>query len=195
MARKRKKRKQNPIIGIFCEGESEKQYFTMLMQKYRRRNVKIKIVAADLSGKSLIDKTIGKIKQEAKDFDQVYVVFDRDEHKKQELLECERLAKKNGIKIMFSPIDFEIWILLHFEEVLRSYNRKELVKKLSQEGYFNCDYNDFKGKSYSEYIEDKVQDAVDNATKLYKKKNNWIEDDPFTNIQIYLPEIFDRNDF
>ena len=186
MARKRKKRKQNPIIGIFCEGESEKQYFTMLMQKYRRRNVKIK---------SLIDKTIGKIKQEAKDFDQVYVVFDRDEHKKQELLECERLAKKNGIKIMFSSIDFEIWILLHFEEVLRSYNRKELVKKLSQEGYFNCDYNDFKGKSYSEYIEDKVQDAVDNATKLYKKKNNWIEDDPFTNIQIYLPEIFDRNDF
>lgn len=30
-----------------------------------------------------------------KDFDQVYVVFDKDEHKKQELLECKRLTQKN----------------------------------------------------------------------------------------------------
>lgn len=51
MGRIRNKTKSNPIIGILCEGESEKQYFTMLKQKYRLANIKVKIVAADLSGK------------------------------------------------------------------------------------------------------------------------------------------------
>lgn len=45
---------------------------------------------------------------------------------------------------MFSAIDFEIWILLHFEPVNRSYSRKELVKRLSGEKYFNQEYK--KGK-------------------------------------------------
>lgn len=52
MGRKSKKIKQKPIIGIFCEGKSEKQYLTMLKQKYRSTNVKIEIVDAGLSGKN-----------------------------------------------------------------------------------------------------------------------------------------------
>ena len=58
MGRIRNKTKSNSIIGILCEGESEKQYFTMLKQKYRLANIKVKIVAADLSGKSLVEKAV-----------------------------------------------------------------------------------------------------------------------------------------
>ncbi len=43
MGRIRNKTKSNPIIGILCEGESEKQYFTMLKQKYRLANIKVKM--------------------------------------------------------------------------------------------------------------------------------------------------------
>lgn len=193
MGRIRNKTKSNPIIGILCEGESEKQYFTMLKQKYRLANIKVKIVAADLSGKSLVEKAVkfGKYNH----LDKTYVVFDRDEHSKDELRKCAKLARKNDITIMFSSIDFEIWILMHFESVTRSYTRDELVQKLSKTSYFNQDYSRFKGNSYREYIFDKVQNAVDHADKLYQKNYDWINDDPFTNIQLYLPEIFKRDNF
>lgn len=171
-----------------CEGESEEAYLNMLKQKYRLPNVKIKVVAADLSGESLIKKAI-----ETMNYHHVkrgYVIFDRDEHKFPELQRCKKLADNNNISIIFSSVDFEIWILMHFEPVTRSYTRKELEKKLSGKNYFNTNYKTFKGNSYQKFLFDKVQYAVDNATKLYKTKDNWITDDPFTNIHLYIDEIF-----
>ena len=32
---------------------------------------------------------------------------------------------------------------------------------------------------------------MNNAGNLYKRHSNWINDDPFTNMHIYLPKIFD----
>lgn len=189
MGRKSKKIKQKPTIGIFCEGKSEKQYLTMLKQKYRSTNVKVEIVDAGLSGKRLIEKTIKSRKHDK--YDEVYVVFDRDEHKREELQNCGKLAKDENINIIFSSIDFEIWILMHFEPVFRTYTRPELVAILSKEKYFNQDYKRFKGSSYRNYIFDKVDDAMNNASNLYKRHSNWIDDDPFTNMHIYLPKIFD----
>lgn len=104
MGRKSKKIKQKPIIGIFCEGKSEKQYLTMLKQKYRSTNVKIEIVDAGLSGRKLVEKAIKSRKH--KKFDVVYAVFDRDDHKKEELQACSKLAKTNNVNIIFSSIDF-----------------------------------------------------------------------------------------
>lgn len=94
MGRKRNKVKSNPIIGILCEGESEKQYFTMLKQKYRLANIKIKVVAADLSGRSLVEKAIKFSKYNH--LDKTYVAFDRDEHSKAELIECGNQSGTGG---------------------------------------------------------------------------------------------------
>lgn len=53
MTRKRKSKVHlKPEIGIYCEGESEKQYFTMLNQKYRASNIKTKRVKIDSIGES-----------------------------------------------------------------------------------------------------------------------------------------------
>lgn len=193
MGRKSRRLKFNSTIGIFCEGESEKQYFTMLKQKYRTANVQIKILAADLSGKSLVNKAIQTSRYNK--WQVCYVVFDRDEHSKDELKACSVLAKKYNIKIIFSSIDFEIWILMHFERVARAYTRKELVTKLSGKKYFDQDYSRFKGNSYRQYLFDSVQTAIDNAKWLYKDHHDWINDDPFTNIHIYLRKIFRTESF
>lgn len=155
MSRSRRKLKTNKQISIYCEGESERQYLTMLKQKYRTANVKIKVIAADLSGKKLIEKAIKSNNYQPSD--EVYVVFDRDEHSKDELRLCQQIAKKNRIQIIFSSIDFEIWILMHFEPVFRSYTRNELVTKLSGKEYFNQNYKNFKGNSYRQYLFDKVK--------------------------------------
>lgn len=189
MARKRKRTKKiAEVIYIFCEGESEEAYLNMLKQKYRLPNVKVRVVASDLSGERLVKKAI-----ETMNYHHIkrgYVIFDRDEHKRSELEKCKKLADKNNISIIFSSIDFEIWILMHFEPVNRPYTRKELENKLSGKKYFNTDYKNFKGNSYRKFLFDKIEYAVTNANALYKSNNNWITDDPYTNVQIYIDEIF-----
>ncbi|QNQ83770.1 RloB domain-containing protein [Lactobacillus sp. PV037] len=194
MVRSRKGlKKQKESIEIFCEGESEKEYFNMLKRKYRGSNVKVKVIAADLSGKKLVEKAIKKMKHDK--VQRGYIVFDRDEHSKQELQEVQSLASKNNIGVVFSSIDFEVWILLHFEFITRAYSRKELEDKLSGEKYFNTNYRQFKGDSYEDFLFDRIENAVKNAKLLYKTHNNWISDDPFTNIHLFIDEIFHPDNY
>lgn len=118
------------------------------------------------------------------------MVFDRDDKSIGDIQRCEKLAKRNKITILFSSISFEIWILMHFEPVMRSYTRKQLVNKLSTKKYFNQDYQKFKGSSYRPYLYNKIQQAEENAEKLEQIHKNMDRDDPFTNIHKYLKEIF-----
>ncbi len=199
MSRTRKKIKPHFSIGIFCEGASEKQYFDMLNKKYRRGNVvtayhtKIKVKDAGASGRKLIETANQHQKQEK--FDKVYVVFDRDDHSRAELQHCEKLAERYNIKVIFSSISFEIWILMHFESVMKSYTRKGLYQKLSGKKYFGQDYRRFKGSDYTKYLEDKVQTAKLNAEQLYQKNNKIYDDDPFTNVDKAIKEIYDIDQF
>lgn len=140
------------------------------------------------SGKKLI--TEANLKGKANNESNLYVVFDRDEKSVEDIQQCRKLAKRYGITILFSSISFEIWVLMHFEPVMRSYTRKQLVNKLSTKKYFNQDYDKFKGSSYRPYLYDKIQQAEENAKKLEKIHKNMDKDDPFTNIHQHLKEIF-----
>lgn len=196
MSRKRKNIQKRSKIGIYCEGESEEQYFKMLNQKYNASNVhsrKINIKSMGKSGEKLITEAWlkGKANKESK----LYVVFDRDEKSIDDIQRCRILAKRYGITILFSSISFEIWILMHFEPVMKLYTRKQLVNKLSSKRYFNQDYTKFKGSSYRPYIYDDVQNAIENAEKLYTINSNMDEDNPFTNIHKYLKEIYNVDIF
>lgn len=174
----RKKRKPKELslqqsIYIFCEGETEENYFRMLKQKYHRTEI-----------------SIARPK--------IYVVFDRDDHGLQEISECRKLAKKNNIEILFSSICFEIWILMHFEPVFKSYSRPALFQKLSGPQYFAQNYKDFKGADVlhmRKFLYDRIKTAKENADALYLRKNNLLTDDPFTNINCYLGEIFHTDQF
>lgn len=194
-------------IYLFCEGETEANYFKMLKQKYRSFSVSvldpsrsgIKIKSLDRSGEELINKAINdkKKNKQIKANDPIYVVFDRDKHDKKELLRCKKLARENNITILFSSICFEIWILMHFEPVFSSYSSDELFKKLSGPKYFDQDYKDFKGvdiRKLRPFLFDNVQFAKDNADKLYKIHHDMINNDPFTNVGNYLKEIFQTNE-
>lgn len=191
MSRKRGNKKKRPIIGIYCEGKSEEQYFKILSQKYNARNVhsqKLNIKSLGESGEKLI--TEAKLKGKNNNESKIYVVFDRDDKSIGDIQRCEKLAKRNKITILFSSISFEIWILMHFEPVMHSYTRKQLVNKLSTKKYFNQDYQKFKGSSYRPYLYNKIQQAEENAEKLEQIHKNMDRDDPFTNIHKYLKEIF-----
>lgn len=197
MSRKSKAIPLKPIVLVYCEGDSEKAYFEMLRHKYHARNVhaiKVEVSATGMKGMALMVKAQAKMRQAAtkKKIDQVYVVFDRDELSKAELKKCEDFGKEHDIQIVFSSINIEVWILMHFEPVFRSYSTLELNQKLSSSKYFNLDYEHFKGQPYDHFLFDRVNIAVTNAQKLRNQQKGlrWYDRDPFTNIDQYLTDIF-----
>lgn len=197
MTRKRKKNVHTkPTIGIYCEGQSEEKYFKMLCQKYNAGNVhaqRIRIDTLGESGRRLITAAAKKGKYSHQS--QVYVIFDRDEKTDSELQLCQKLAKQYNVTILFSSICFEIWILMHFEPVMRAYTRRELFEKLSGPNYFNQNYLAFKGSSYREFLYDEVGTAVQNAKNLYTKNHKMSVDDPYTDVHLALAKIFKTNVF
>jgi len=198
--RSRKNIPEQKIIGIFCEGESELQYFNMLKRKYHSANVgahRIKI--RQFHGKKGIDliRTAIAQRKAIKDIDETYVAFDCDDMSNQDIQNSVNLAEKKNIHIIFSRTNFEIWILMHFEQVNKVYTKDQLNTKLSDAKHFNLkntSYGHFKGNEYSPMLEDKVKIAVENAETLYLRNNNIVQDEPFTNVQNSLIPIFGMNE-
>lgn len=203
--KKRKSRKLNlrPTVRIYCEGKTEENYFNMLKQKYHQSNVSvnsrrsIKVKSMARSGKALLHDVLEDPKLNIQD--KIYLVFNRDEHSQQELLECFDLAQKSkyDITILFSNICFEVWILMHFEPVTAAYSRPQLFKKLSGKKYFNEEYSRNKGQKIN-ILRDKISIAVKNADRIScpaDKSTKIIKKDPYTNVNLYLKEIFQTDQY
>lgn len=203
--RKRKSKKLNlrPTVRIYCEGKTEENYFNMLKQKYHQANVSInsrysiKVKAMARSGMALLHDVLENPKLNIQD--KIYLVFDHDEHSQQELLECFDLAKKSkyDITILFSNICFEVWILMHFEPVSAAYTRPQLFSKLSGKQYFNEEYSRNKGQKIN-ILRDKVSTAVKNANRISSpndESTKIIKKDPYTNVNLYLKDIFQTDQY
>src|SRR5699024_2749024 len=114
-----------------------------------------------------------------------YVVFDCDNLTKNDIQQSMSMAKKKNIQIIFSNINFEIWILMHFEPVSRIFTKKELNRKLADNKHFNLGkntYDHFKGSEYGPFLEDKVKIAVANGKSLYRSNNDMVNSQPYTNV-------------
>lgn len=196
MSRKSRNIPTHPLIRIFCEGLSEKQYFEMLIEKYNRKNVKAErvniTVLGGLKGMALLRKAQATLQMKGKNkIDAVYVIFDRDDLRTEQLQACDKYAKEHGIRIMFSSICFEIWILMHYQKINHVFSAKELNQVLSGESFFNLDYAKFKGKPYDDFLFDRVNTAKKNGDELLKAKaGKWYQYDSYTNISECLNEIF-----
>ena len=120
--RKSKKLPPKPLILIITEGiKTEPEYFNGL-RKYKRINRdRVRIISSKVCGGTDPD-TIVKCAKDAKrqlekdaglSYDEVWCVFDRDEH--QNLKQAIDKAYANKLKIAFSNPCFELWCYLHFE--------------------------------------------------------------------------------
>lgn len=107
-------------IYILTEGLTEQAYFSRIAE----------IVGEDIDSKYSVRVEVREIvdgvptdpanmvreaKRKKKDYDEVWVVFDRDRQRDpQNLLAIQRAA--NGrIRVAYSSIAFEHWLILHFE--------------------------------------------------------------------------------
>lgn len=151
LERKQNIRKTHDRILIVSEGEkTEPNYFKEIRNKYRLQTAHVGIepsgygtepmqitqYAENLIMQGDVHK---KIKPQA--FEQVYIVFDRDEHRTyfDALAYIEELDKKKLLNELGEPVRFyavasipcfEFWLLLHFEDIKHWLHRGEVYQKL-----------------------------------------------------------------
>ena len=152
LARKNGRRAPYDRILIVCEGsKTEPNYFNEIKQFYRLHTANVEVQHSSLgtcplqivkSAEELfLNGNSGKgIQKQA--FEQVYAVFDRDDHK--EYFNARNkagtidgklkndLKKKVKFKAISSVPCFELWLLLHFEDALSPMHRDEALARLQK---------------------------------------------------------------
>lgn len=136
---KRLQNVRNKIVYflIVCEGEkTEPNYF----KSFKNREVASYVCEMDIHGEGrntlglvnecikIRDKEISK----GKDYDRIWVVFDRDSFKADHFDNAIKRAEANNIKCAWSNEAFELWYLLHFDNIEHGMGRNEYKAALEK---------------------------------------------------------------
>ena len=165
LARKKAQRGSYDRMLIVCEGsKTEPQYLNEIRSFHRIHTANVQVQHSQFGTQPLqvaeyaeqlfiCGDAAQSIQPRA--FEHVFAVFDRDDHTsyhaalaKADLLK-EALRNDLGRKVMFKAVPsvpcFELWLLLHFEDVLAPIHRNEVYARLlrhlpgydkGQAGYF-----------------------------------------------------------
>ncbi len=150
LARKQGRRASYDRILIVCEGsKTEPNYFREIRTAYRLHTANVEVQPGGLGtapiqvvqyAKQLFEDGDPNKNIQRRAFEQVYAVFDRDEHDSYH--EALALAAsldgklKNDAKqlIRFQAIasvpSFELWLLLHFEDIQAPLHRNDVMHRL-----------------------------------------------------------------
>lgn len=181
----RRQRILKSSIFIACEGHTEEKYFSAIGEDINENDsysVKVKVleiedgVPQDPLG--LVREAL-KIKNE-EGHDEAWAVFDKDRELNQQIrINAFSFAASHGIKIAFSSIAFEHWVLLHFEKNNNTFARCDCESRgdvvcncagaICVCGYLKTHYfPDYKKGSYKLYsgIKSKNLNALENSAWL-----------------------------
>ena len=168
-----KKRKPGKSIFIACEGSNtEPLYFERLKEIMEDDDIYPYAITvypdkeADDNPKTDALGLINVAIERKNDFDELWVVFDKDGYTKHK--EAFKLAKENNIYIAFSSISFETWVLLHFERNHTSFAKSVniIVEKFHNNDAYLSSYAKSGDYNVYPYIEGKTKEAFFNASWL-----------------------------
>jgi len=192
-------RKKFPKIYIFHNGAvAELDYFQDFKHFLAAQDAQIIVEnhAKRTAGKvpwQVIEEAIKRQKQNEisqKDGDQIWCVFDIDDFYKNNPKEFEKSLKKaeaKNIKIAYSNQCFELWLMLHFEQISTAISRKDYEKKL-QTFFKKIGINYQKNSSdIFNKILPRQQDAIKRSKKLFKE--NKPQNNPSTSIFLLVEEL------
>ena len=144
LRRRAPKRPPYSRVLIVCEGEkTEVNYFEEIRQKARLPSVNLRVIHSPLGTEP--QQIVQGAKEEflkSKGYEQVYAVFDRDEH----LTYANAIAKSEALdrklrndekklvcfKAIVSVPCFELWLLLHFVDIMAPLHRNAALLQLRQ---------------------------------------------------------------
>lgn len=155
-------RKHRQSILVFCEGETEGGYFTGF-------RVRVKTMKGG-SAISIVEDSNRWLRHfKAKErFDQLWLVFDKDDSSDEEFNQAILQAEEYGFQVAYSNESFELWILMHFEQVNSELSRKEYEVRLKK--YIPWYRTRRKGKIQGENLFDHLSGLTDVAIKNAKKR-------------------------
>lgn len=199
-----------PVLHIFCEGKkTEPNYlYGYLITQYTGNRL-LQVIKVEKTNKNtpiqLVEAAIAlKGSSEIPAHDEFWVVYDRESKAKySDALHQEALNKANSqkIKIALSNVCFELWILLHFQDVSAPYtsftnlmkesNLKAELKKVGIKNYEKADARVF------EIIKKYIPDARNRAEKMNRSTANASHDNeerphllnPYTKVHELLDAI------
>lgn len=152
LARKIARRASHERILIVSEGsKTEPNYFLEIRQKYRLHTANVAVHHCELGtaplqvveyAEHLFENGDRKKGIPQRAFEHVYAVFDRDEHrtyfdaltKAQSLNGQYRNDNKQAVifKAIASVPSFELWLLLHYEDIRAPIHRNEVMHRLKK---------------------------------------------------------------
>lgn len=121
---------------IVTEGtETEVNYFKnikRIIESLFSNSIIVEKIELDVQGtarstKVLVNEAIKK--RSLKTYSEVWVVFDKDDN--QDFDDAIALAKKEGLNVAWSNECFELWLLLHFQDLKSAIGRNDYYSKLT----------------------------------------------------------------
>lgn len=187
----RDKRKRFLLI---CEGkETEVNYFKALKDKLETNTVYIEVFGEGKNTVSLIDKALSH-----KAIAEKWAIFDKDDFPDKNFNEAIKKAHKNDIKCAWSNQAFELWFILHFQNVENSSHGREYGEKI--ENNLKNHKKSFKYEKNNKYMYQLLQEhgneqeAIKRAKKLrqrYADENdvNFAKHNPCTTVHELVEEL------
>lgn len=137
--RRTRTRTERRAILIVSEGvRTEPDYFNGLARAERRSNITVHSMALTVVGTGRDPRrVVAEAKRQAQlagadPFDSVWAVVDVDQHSN--LQDAIIDAKACGVRVVISNPCFEVWLLMHFEQVTAFQDAKQLARRLSRHG-------------------------------------------------------------
>lgn len=197
-----KKRKPSTSVFIACEGSNtEPLYFEKLKEVMEDEDDYPYAVTVypnkefDENPKTDALGLIHVAVERSHEFDELWVVFDKDGYTKHK--EAFELAKKRNINIAFSSISFETWVLLHFERSNTVFEKSANIIRDKFHGNDKHLITYAKSGDYSVYphLENRTTEAFKNASWL----RNWLssidpkytvyEANPYTDVDFLVKKL------
>lgn len=198
LARKKSSRAVYERVLIVSEGsKTEPMYFAEIRAAKRLNTMNVAIYPSALGtepsqvvayAQHLFENGDSNKKISRRSFDKIFAVFDRDDHRTyfDALAQARSLDKKLkndlGELVDFRAIVsipcFEMWLLLHFEDIAAPLHRDEALERLRN--HIN-DYEKGAGGSF-EITSNRLEIACNRAELLAENQNEYGPPAPFTNI-------------
>ncbi len=185
-------------ILIVSEGsKTEPLYFEAIRAKYQLHSANVAVQPSQLGTSPIQVVEYARQLFENGDrhkgirpltFDQVYAVFDRDEHRNYfdalKLAESldGRMRNDNKLPVSFKSIasvpSFELWLLLHFEDIQAPIHRDDVMLRLK---HHIPDYEKGENGTFAA-TRDRLEIATQRAQALADKFNAYTDPEPYTAI-------------
>ncbi len=179
-------------IIIFCEGKTEKcyfDYFANIINKNKYTDVEVISETANGNAQTVLNYAEEFMTDERNNrkFGTYgkYLAFDCDDPPNVQAV----IKAAKDYELLLSNDLFEVWLLMHFEDVSVKTSKKEIYRRLS--GHLRKEYNKGDSGTIREIIENgDIEKAIDNAKALEKEysdkgkdvQTNIKEMNPFTNV-------------